>query len=109
MVVPMTQASTWDCAHSPGTGTIATATAFLSVDNDPVVTLVEALTMIIDGCTNIGSGLVPCTALLTATPGSVKLTKGGLPLALETTVYATNSTPPSVLSVTSAQSKLTIL
>jgi hypothetical protein len=109
MALPMTQNSTWACAHPPGTGTITTVSGILSVNSDPVVTLTEALTMTITGCTNIGSGLTPCSSLVSATPGATKLTKGGAVVALDSTVYTTDSVPTSVLSVVSAQSKLTAI
>lgn len=105
---------TFTCPHS-GTGTISNASTKLTVDSIPVVTLTEVLTMTILGCTHIDpnpSGGTPCLTLISATPGSTTLKKGGVVVSLDTDIYTTNATvggPPigATITITTGNTKLT--
>ena len=63
---------------------------------------------LIGGCTQVGTGLTPCTTIMTVTAGEAsKLTVGGVAVLLETLAGITNGNPDKSFSANAGQTKLT--
>ncbi|MHA2274124.1 MAG: hypothetical protein ACXAC2_00050 [Candidatus Kariarchaeaceae archaeon] len=109
MAKAVRQGATFTCPHS-GTGTIASASGELKGSGSPIINKTEALTMIIAGCTFIPppAGNIPCTALVSVSGESSKLTKKGVGVILDNSTLTTNTSSPSnTISITESVSKIT--
>ena len=85
------------CIHG-GTVTITPAGNKLKAGGAETITGTQLLSATIAGCTQIGSGLTPCTVILAITAGqSTKLKTGGVPILLDTLTATTNGVPTNGL------------
>ena len=100
----LTTGSTVACLHS-GTATLSSS-AKLSVGGKPVLLESEATSWPITQCKQVGTGLTPCTTIVSVSAAST-LTVGGVPVLLDSLTGTTNGNPDKSLSAIGDQTKLT--
>lgn len=103
MANALTNSSTIRCNHA-GTAVLA-STAKLRVNGTPVL-LDDPISFAPGSCTQVGSGLTPCTSLSVTGGKAAKLKVGGKPVLLDSLSGKTNGSPEFSFTVTAGQSKL---
>jgi hypothetical protein len=102
----LTTGSTISCKHG-GTATLSSS-AKLRVGGNPVLLKADATTWAFTKCGQVGTGLTPCTNIVSLSAGEAgKLTVGGVPVLLDSLAGQTNGKPENTLSATAGQNKLT--
>jgi hypothetical protein len=84
------------CPHQSGVAKLVPKQTVVNIGGAPAVRATDMPgTPILPGCPNIGTGLVPCSAIVTpAMPASTKVFIQGQPAMLSTGLMTTNSVAP---------------
>ncbi len=104
MANALTNASSIKCSHS-GVALLV-STGKLKVSGSPVLLDGDTIAFAPGTCTQVGSGLTPCTTLTVAGGQSTKLTVGGKAVLLESITGQTNGNPVFTFTASAGQSKL---
>jgi hypothetical protein len=104
----LTTASTIKCIHG-GQVTPLASTAKLAVSGNPVLLEEQVSSWVIPTgkCSQVGSGLTPCTSVKSYSHGNAgKLTAGGVAVLLDSGVGVTNGYPGNTITVSAGQSEV---
>jgi hypothetical protein len=96
------------CSHQ-ATATLTASQSKLKAGGSAVLLATDIVGATIAACTNVGTGLTPCSTVVSLIAGqSTKLTIGSQPVLLDSATGPTNGFPAATWSVKSAgQSVLT--
>jgi hypothetical protein len=100
----LTNASTITCEHTATA--LLTSTAKLKVAGNAVLLDGDTITLKPGMCTQLGSGLTPCTSVTVTGGQSTKLKVNGKAVLTESIVGKTNGSPTFTFTASAGQSKL---
>ena len=104
MPLVLTNASIITCSHAATA--LLTSSAKLKVSDSPVLLDGDPIPLKPGACTQVGSGMTPCTTLTIATGQSTKLKVGGKAVLLQSITGSTNGSPVSTFTASAVQAKL---